>query len=91
MKKLAISFAVGAASLLSVGTAVMVPTTAQAQPAIVIQTPPPPPRVERVPPPRRGYVWAPGHYEWRRRPPCVGARHLGPCAAGLCLPRAGMA
>ena len=70
MKKLAVTLAVGAASLLSLGAAVTIPTTAQAQPAIVIQTPPPPPRVERVPPPRRGYVWAPGHYEWR------GGRHV---------------
>jgi len=32
---------------------------------VVVQTAPPPPRAERVPPPRRGYVWAPGHWEWR--------------------------
>lgn len=32
---------------------------------VVVQTAPPPPRTERVPPPRRGYVWAPGHWEWR--------------------------
>ena len=25
---------------------------------------PPPPRYEPVPPPRRGYVWAPGHWQW---------------------------
>jgi WXXGXW repeat (2 copies) len=25
--------------------------------------PPPPPRAEHVPPPRYGYVWAPGHWE----------------------------
>jgi hypothetical protein len=68
MKKLAVTLAVGAASLLSLG-AMTVPTAAQAQ-AIVIQTAPPPPRFERVPPPRRGYVWAPGHWEWR------GGRHV---------------
>lgn len=28
---------------------------------------PPAPRVEVVPQARHGYVWAPGHYEWRRR------------------------
>ena len=25
---------------------------------------PPPPRVEHAPPPRDGYVWAPGHWAW---------------------------
>ena len=32
---------------------------------VVVRTAPPAPRAERVPPPRRGYVWAPGHWEWR--------------------------
>ena len=63
MKKLAVSLAVGAASLLSLGAAV-VPATAQAQPGVVVRVAPPPPRPEHVPPPRQGYVWAPGHYEW---------------------------
>jgi len=27
---------------------------------------PPAPRRERRPPPRRGFVWVPGHWEWRR-------------------------
>ena len=31
---------------------------------------PPPPRYEAVPAPRRGYVWAPGHWEWN------GHRHV---------------
>jgi hypothetical protein len=31
---------------------------------------PPPPRYEPVPPPRRGYVWAPGHWDWN------GHRHV---------------
>ena len=66
MKKLAITLSVGAASLLSMGAAMTIPTTAEAQP-VVIQVAPPPPRFERVPPPRRGYVWAPGHYECKRR------------------------
>lgn len=34
---------------------------------IVIRTAPPPPREEAVPAPRHGYVWAPGHWEWRHR------------------------
>jgi hypothetical protein len=28
---------------------------------------PPPPRFERVPPPRAGYVWAPGYWRWDGR------------------------
>jgi hypothetical protein len=28
---------------------------------------PPPPRTETVPAARRGWVWAPGHWEWRGR------------------------
>ncbi len=61
-----LTLATGAAALLSFG-ALALPTAAQAQPVINVQIgPPPPPRVERVPPPRRGYVWAPGHWEARR-------------------------
>lgn len=63
MKKFAL--ATGAATLLSLG-AITIPTVAQAQPgSIIVQVAPPQPRAERMPPPRRGYVWAPGHYEWR--------------------------
>ncbi len=62
MKKLIL--AAGVATVVSLG-AFTVPTVAQAQPAIYVQTAPPPPRFERVPAPRRGYVWAPGHWEWR--------------------------
>ena len=68
MKKLIL--AAGAATVLSLG-AFTVPTVANAQPVINVQIgPPPPPRVERVPAPRRGYVWAPGHWEPR------GKRHV---------------
>jgi hypothetical protein len=41
-----------------------VPLVASAQ-TIVITQPPPPMRVERMPAPRRGYEWAPGHWAWR--------------------------
>ncbi|WZB73867.1 YXWGXW repeat-containing protein [Achromobacter insuavis] len=58
----------GAAVVLSLG-ALSVPGVAQAGVAISIDVAPPPPRVEVVPPPRVGYVWAPGHWEW------VGGRH----------------
>jgi hypothetical protein len=42
---------------------IAVPSVAVAD-TIVVQTAPPPLRAERTPPPRRGYVWAPGHWEW---------------------------
>ncbi|WP_431274307.1 YXWGXW repeat-containing protein [Variovorax ureilyticus] len=64
MKKLAVTFAMGVASLLTVGAAMVAPTAAQAQAVISVQVGPPPVRHEPVPPPRPGYVWAPGHYEW---------------------------
>jgi hypothetical protein len=32
---------------------------------VIVREAPPPLRAERVPAPRRGYVWAPGHWEWR--------------------------
>lgn len=32
---------------------------------VTVQPAPPAPLVEAVPSPREGYVWAPGHYEWR--------------------------
>ena len=34
---------------------------------VLVRIAPPPPRVERVPAPRRGQVWAPGHWEWHRQ------------------------
>lgn len=56
--------AAASATVLSLG-AFAVPTVAQAQPSITVQVAPPPPRFERTPRPRQGYVWAPGHWEWR--------------------------
>ena len=32
---------------------------------VVVREAPPEPRVEVIPQARRGYVWAPGHWEWR--------------------------
>ena len=37
---------------------------AQARTYIDVQVAPPPDRVETVPPPRAGYVWAPGYWRW---------------------------
>jgi hypothetical protein len=33
--------------------------------AVMVQPAPPAPIYEAVPAPREGYVWTPGHYEWR--------------------------
>ncbi|HEY0822668.1 MAG TPA: YXWGXW repeat-containing protein [Ramlibacter sp.] len=40
---------------------------AGAQTQIIVQVAPPPLRRERVPPPRRGYVWVPGFWDWNGR------------------------
>ena len=48
-----------AAALMGFGAA------AQAQYNAVVSVAPPPPRHEVMPGPREGWVWAPGHYEWR--------------------------
>lgn len=42
-----------------------VPLTSVAR-TIIIREAPPEPRQETVPQARRGHVWAPGHWEWRR-------------------------
>jgi hypothetical protein len=59
-KKTLLGVIVAAGSLVS-----LLPTLANAQYSAVISVAPPAPMHEAVPPPRRGYVWAPGHYEWR--------------------------
>jgi hypothetical protein len=40
------------------------PASAQVVVGVGINVAPPPPRFERVPPPRRGWVWAPGYWQW---------------------------
>jgi hypothetical protein len=54
------------AALIAAG-AVLAPLSALAYPDVVIRTAPPAPRYEHMPPPRHGYVWAPGHWEWNGR------------------------
>lgn len=72
MKKFVL--AAGAAAILAAGL-VAVPSVAQAQ--VYVQVAPPPPRAERVPPPRRGMVWQPGHWEWRgNRHVWIGGQYL---------------
>jgi hypothetical protein len=51
--------AIAAAMLMGFGAA------AQAQYTAIVSVAPPAPRVEVVPAAREGWVWAPGHYEWR--------------------------
>ena len=55
-------------ALIAAGTmgAVALPLPAAAQSVdVYVLTPPPPRRAEEVPAPRSGYVWAPGHYQYR--------------------------
>ncbi|MDP9082772.1 MAG: YXWGXW repeat-containing protein [Pseudomonadota bacterium] len=47
--------------------AVAVPAIATAGVAIDIGIAPPPVRVETLPGPRRGYIWAPGYWDYRHR------------------------
>ena len=49
------------------GSAVIAPAVVSAGVGIDIDIAPPAPRVEVVPPPRAGYVWAPGYWEYRDR------------------------
>jgi len=61
-----------AAALIAVSAVAMLPTQAMAQVgvSITIGSSPPPMRYERVPPPRQGYLWAPGYWNW------AGNRHV---------------
>ncbi len=51
-------------------SALLVSLPGQARVYVDIDVAPPPPRVEVVPAPRVGYVWAPGYWGWR------GHRHV---------------
>ena len=61
------SHTIYAAALLALSTAAFAPAIANAQVgvSVIIGQAPPPPRFESVPPPRAGYVWAPGYWAWR--------------------------
>jgi hypothetical protein len=60
LQKTFLSTLVAAGALLS-------PGFSSAAPDVVSDTSPPAPRVEREPPHRDGYVWAPGYWEWNGR------------------------
>ena len=55
-----------AAAMIAISAAAFLPATSMAQIGVnlVIGNAPPPPRFENVPPPRHGYVWAPGFWRW---------------------------
>ena len=61
------SHTIYAAAMLALSAAAFAPAiaTAQVGVSVVIGQAPPPPRFESVPPPRVGYVWAPGYWDWR--------------------------
>jgi hypothetical protein len=56
------------AALIALAASAM-PLSSMAAPRVdlFVGVAPPAPLVERVPPPRHGYVWAPGHWEWNGR------------------------
>jgi hypothetical protein len=60
------------AALLAISAAAWIPLPSMAQSGVslVINTAPPAPRFESVPAARRGYVWAPGYWNWN------GQRHV---------------
>src|SRR5438128_12053195 len=49
---------------LTMGAGVVTDANARSNVEVYIGTPPPPPRMERLPPPRSGWVWAPGYWRW---------------------------
>lgn len=61
-----------AAAVIAMTAGAFMPLQASAQigVSIVIGNPPPAPRYERIPPPRDGYIWAPGFWDWD------GGRHV---------------
>jgi hypothetical protein len=61
IRKLAVIAGLG----LALGSAVYVPPAAAREVIVQVGVAPPPPRFERVPPPRAGWVWAPGYWAWR--------------------------
>ncbi|PUA18176.1 YXWGXW repeat-containing protein [Glaciimonas sp. PCH181] len=65
-------------SLLSISAGLLAPISeAQAQVVVGVGVAPPPPRYEVIPPPRGGFVWAPGFWRWNgRRHVWVGGHYI---------------
>jgi hypothetical protein len=59
-KKTILGAVIAAGSLVA-----LLPTAANAQYTAIVSVAPPAPVYEAAPAPRPGYVWAPGHHEWR--------------------------
>jgi len=59
-----------AAAVISAATWAPLQANAQINVNIVVPVAPPPVIVETVPPPRVGYIWAPGYWRWN------GAKHV---------------
>lgn len=59
-------YSITAAAMIALSSAAFLPQAAMAQVGVnvVIGNAPPPPRYEAVPQARRGYVWAPGYWNW---------------------------
>jgi hypothetical protein len=56
-----------AAALAVAGASVLNSAPAEARTVVYATMEPPALRVEHVPPPRHGYVWAPGYWSWGHR------------------------
>jgi hypothetical protein len=57
--------------------AISIPIVSEAR-TVIVEVAPPPARVEVVPAPRVGYVWAPGYWNWNgHRHVWVGGRWVG--------------
>jgi hypothetical protein len=67
--EIAMKRALVTAAAILLASLVFLPTQASAQTRvdIFVNTAPPPPRHEIMPPPRRGYAWAPGYWDWTGR------------------------
>jgi WXXGXW repeat (2 copies) len=52
---------------IAVGSIGVLPLPAAADFGLWVDTEPPPPRAEEVPPPRAGFVWAPGYWDYREK------------------------
>ena len=62
-KKLLAAALIAAGSIGAIATPL--PGIAATYREVIIERAPPAPRVERVPAPRRGYVWSPGYWNWQ--------------------------